>query len=177
MALPFISRGETWYNRIMGKTSDTKTNVMRILERQKIPFEVINADIGEFKDGITAADMEGMPHEETYKTLVAEGKSRSYLVYVIPVEKELDLKKAARTAGEKSVAMLHVKDITAATGYVRGGCSPIGMKKHYRTFIDRSAEKLKEVYVSGGRIGTSVKLSPEDLLKASEGELADLIVD
>ncbi len=160
----------------MAKSNDTKTNVMRILERQKIPYEVVNADIGEFKDGITAADIEGMPHEETFKTLVAEGKSKQYLVYVIPIEAELDLKKAAKAAGEKSVAMIHVKDITAVTGYIRGGCSPIGMKKAYKTFIDEAAGKLPAIYVSGGRIGTSVKLTPSDLLKVTKGVLADITV-
>ena len=161
----------------MAKNSETKTNAMRILERNKVPYEVVNADIGEFKDGITAADLEGMPHEETFKTLVAEGKTRQYYVYVIPIEDELDLKKAARAAGEKSVALIHVKDITAVTGYVRGGCSPIGMKKDYRTFIDRKAEGLAKIYVSGGRIGTSVRVTLPDLIKVCRGTLAELTVD
>ena len=153
---------------------EPKTNAMRMLERAKIPFEVHRYECKEFIDGITIADMLNEPYERVFKTLVTEGKSGGYFVFVVPIDKELDLKKAAKAAGEKSVEMIHVKDITKITGYVRGGCSPIGMKKPFPTVFDASAGNFQEIYVSGGRIGLTLKVPVEDLLKVTGGKLANI---
>ena len=118
---------------------EPKTNAMRMLERAKIPFEVHRYECKEFIDGITIADMLNEPYERVFKTLVTEGKGGGYFVFVIPIDQELDLKKAAKAAGEKSVEMIHVKDINKITGYIRGGCTAIGMKKDYPTVLDESA--------------------------------------
>lgn len=157
------------------KEKDVKTNAMRILEQKKIPYAVHTYDCEEFMDGVTMADALGQPHELVYKTLVTVAKSREHYVFVIPIEAELDLKKAARTVGEKSVAMIHVKDINAVTGYIRGGCTAVGMKKQYRTVIDESARDLPSMIVSGGRIGSQIELAPQDLAKASGAEFADVL--
>ena len=149
---------------------------MRILDREKIPYTMRTYACDEFTDGMEAARKLDIPCELMYKTLVTEGHSGNYFVFVLPVDKELDLKAAARSVGEKSVAMVHVKDINAVTGYIRGGCSPIGMKKQYVTRIDRHAETLSEITVSGGKIGVQIILKPEDLLKAAKAEYADIIV-
>ena len=145
-----------------------------MLERAKIPFEVHRYECKEFIDGITIADMLNEPYERVFKTLVTEGKSGGYFVFVVPIDKELDLKKAAKAAGEKSVEMIHVKDITKITGYVRGGCSPIGMKKPFPTVFDASAGNFQEIYVSGGRIGLTLKVPVEDLLKVTGVKLANI---
>ena len=126
----------------MAKNKEVKTNAMRILEREKIPFEHYTYECEEFVDGIQVADMLRLPHEKVYKTLVTVGNSRNYFVFVLPIEAELDLKKAAKSVGEKSLAMIHVKEITSVTGYVRGGCTAVGMKKQYVTRIDASAKQL-----------------------------------
>ena len=155
--------------------AEFKTNVMRILDRKKIaytPHEYEHS--GDAVDGITAAARMGQPPEKVFKTLVTLGASKNYRVFVIPVEKELDLKKAARAAGEKSVAMIHVAEINAATGYIRGGCSPIGMKKQYATAIDQSAEALSTMIVSAGRIGSQIEIAPADLCAVVRGKFADL---
>ena len=148
---------------------------MRILDRMKISYSHYTYECEEFTDGVQVADLLGLPHEKVYKTLVVQGVSREYFVFVIPIEAELDLKKAARTVGEKSVAMIHVKDINAVTGYIRGGCTAVGMKKQYRTVIDESAQELPSMIVSGGRIGSQIELSPQDLAKASGAEFADVL--
>lgn len=159
----------------MAKQKEVKTNAMRILESLKIPFEHHTYECGEFIDGVQVADMLGLPHEEVYKTLVTVGSSKNYFTFVIPIAKELDLKKAAKSVGEKSVEMIHVKDINAVTGYIRGGCTAIGMKKQFVTRVDSSAASLEKIYVSGGRIGSQIELKPEDLLKAAGAEYADII--
>ena len=153
---------------------ETKTNAMRILERNKVAYEMFTYECDEFIDGIHSADLTGRPHEQSFKTLVMVGKSGGYYVFVVPVEKEVDRKAAAKAVGEKAVDMIHVKDILSITGYVRGGCSPIGMKKQYPTVIDASAEDFEEIYVSGGRIGLTLKVSVEGLLKVSRGKIADI---
>lgn len=117
-----------------------------------------------------------MPYEKVYKTLVTAGSGGNYYVFVIPIAKELDLKKAAKSVGEKAVSMIPVKDINRVTGYVRGGCTAVGMKKQYVTRLDSSAEELERIVVSGGRIGLQVELAPEDLRKASQAEYAALTV-
>lgn len=160
----------------MGKNKEVKTNAMRILEKNKIEFRQYTYVCDEFVDALQIADMLGLAYERVYKTLVTEGSSRNYYVFVIPIAKELDLKKAARSVGEKSVGMIHVKDINAVTGYIRGGCTAIGMKKQYVTRVDQSAGTLEQMIVSGGRIGSQIELAPCDLLRAAQAEYADLVV-
>ena len=160
----------------MAKNKEIKTNAMRILEREKIPFNHYTYECEEFVDGIQVADMLGLPHEKVYKTLVTVGNSKNYFVFVLPIEAELDLKKAARAVGEKSLSMLHVKDINSVTGYIRGGCTAVGLKKQYVTRIDASAQELPQMIVSGGRLGSQIELKPEDLCKAARAEFADVIV-
>ena len=140
----------------MGK--EAKTNAMRILERAKVPYTAHEYahEEGVAVDGVTVAASMGEDPACVYKTLVTQGSSKNYFVFVIPVAAELDLKAAARSVGEKSVAMIHVADINKVTGYVRGGCSPVGMKKQYTTVFDESVMAQEKVYVSGGRIGTQV---------------------
>lgn len=161
----------------MSKAKEIKTNAMRILDREKISYEVLQYECEEFVDGMHSAELTGAPVEQSFKTLVAKGKSGQYYVFVLPIAKEVDLKKAARIVGEKSVEMIHVKEITAVTGYVRGGCSPIGMKKQFPTVIEQSAQRYDRIYVSGGRIGTTLILAPEDLLQASRAKYGDFTTD
>ena len=158
----------------MAKHKDIKTNAMRILEKEKIKFQHYTYECEEFTDAIQIADLLHQPYEKVYKTLVTIGSSNNYFVFVIPIAKELDLKKAAKSVGEKSVSMIHVKDINSITGYIRGGCTSIGMKMQYVTRVDISAKEQPAVIVSGGRIGSQIELEPEDLLKADQGEYADL---
>ena len=154
---------------------EVKTNAMRILDRMKIPYTHQAYECDEFVDGIQTADNLGLPHEKVYKTLVTQGNDKQYYVFVLPIEAELELKKAAKAAGVKSVSMLHVKDITQVTGYVRGGCTAIGMKKQYKTVIHESAKLLPQMIVSGGRLGEQILLKPDDLLRAVNGVYADII--
>ena len=157
------------------KSSEEKTNVMRVLDQKKIPYTAHSYPHGkDAVDGVTVAALTGMDPASVFKTLVAVGASKRNYVFVIPVAKELDLKKAARAAGEKSVAMIHVRELTPLTGYVRGGCSPIGMKKRFPTFLDQSAEEQEQIAVSAGKIGSQVRLAPSDLLKLTGGAVADL---
>lgn len=156
----------------MGK--EAKTNAMRMLDKKKISYEALTYEVDEFIDGMHCAEITGAPVDASYKTLVMQGKSKQYYVFVIPIVCEVDLKKAARSVGEKSVEMIHVKDITKITGYVRGGCSPLGMKKLFPTVIDESAKKFTEIYVSGGRIGLTLKMSPQDLADVTNAQLADI---
>lgn len=155
---------------------EQKTNAMRILEKNKIPYELITYECDEFIDGLHTAEKTGAPVEQSFKTLVAQGKSRDYYVFVIPIAEEVQLKTAAKAVGEKSVEMIHVKDINKITGYIRGGCSPVGMKKQYRTIIHSSAQDYNEIYISGGRIGATIKLSPLSLKSLVYAEFADIIV-
>lgn len=138
----------------MAKSKDIKTNAMRILERMKIPYEHYQYECDEFVDALQIADMLHLPYKKVYKTLVTVGASRLHYVFVIPIAEELDLKKAAKAAGEKSLAMIHVKEINALTGYIRGGCTAIGMKKQLPTIVDDSARRQEHIIVSGGRIGS-----------------------
>lgn len=154
---------------------ELKTNAMRMLDRLKIPYEYLTYECEEFISGVSTADKTGLPHEMVYKTLVTTGKSGEHYVFVIPIEAELDLKKAAKAVKEKSVEMLPVKEITKVTGYVRGGCTAIGMKKKFPAVLDESAKILDQIYVSGGKIGMQLKLKPEDLKRAADAEYADII--
>ncbi len=159
----------------MAKQKEVKTNAMRILESLKIPFEQYTYECEEFVDALKIADQLGIPYEKVYKTLVTIGNSKNYFVFVIPIAEELDLKKAAKSVGEKSVEMIHVKDINAITGYIRGGCTAVGMKKQYVTRIDSSAQALEKMIVSGGRLGSQIALKPADLARAAKAEFADII--
>lgn len=154
---------------------EVKTNAMRILDRSKISYEILNYECDEFIDGLHTAEKSGAPVDQSFKTLVAQGKSGGFYVFVIPIADEVDLKEAARSVGEKSVEMIHVKDITKVTGYVRGGCSPLGMKKQFPTVIHKSAVKFEKIYVSGGRIGTSIKVNPEDLARVIGARFEDIV--
>ncbi len=153
---------------------DTKTNAMRILDKEKISYTPFYYECDEFIDGVHIADMLGQPYESSFKTLVMQGKSKNYFVFVLPIAEEVDMKKAARTVGEKSLEMVHVKDIQQVTGYIRGGVTSIGMKKKYPTVIDESATLFDTIIVSGGMLGTQIHLSPEDLRKAVDGQFADI---
>ena len=155
------------------KDKEGKTNAMRILESNKIPYETISYECDEFIDGLHTAEKTGTPVEQTFKTLVAQGKSKEYYVLVIPIAEEVDLKAAARILGEKSIEMIHVKDITKITGYVRGGCSPLGMKKLYPTIIQESAQQFDTIYVSGGRIGSTILVNPNALAQVVNAKFAD----
>ncbi len=151
-----------------------KTNAMRILEKMGIDYQMHTYDAGDKIDGVSVAEKLGLDARRVYKTLVTVGKSKNYFVFVIPVAAELNLKAAASAVGEKSVEMIHVKDINAVTGYIRGGCSPVGMKKQFKTVLDESAKSLETVVVSGGKIGFQIELSPADLAKAANAEFAEI---
>lgn len=159
----------------MAKEKNKKTNAMRILDKDKIPYEANFYQCDEFIDGIHVADKLSQPYEQSFKTLVTVGKSGENYVFVLPVHKELDMKKAAAVVKEKSIEMLHVKDIRAVTGYIRGGCTPIGMKKQFKTVIDSSALNFSRIYISGGEIGVQLIIAPNDLIKAAKAETADII--
>jgi len=160
----------------MSKQKEVKTNAMRILDKLKINYQHQTYESDEFIDGLQTADKLDLPYELVYKTLVTVGKSDDYFVFVIPIAEELDMKKAARSVGEKSIAMIHVKDLTQVTGYVRGGCTSIGMKKQYKTIISDTAKDLAEIYVSGGKVGSQLKLSPDDLCQAVNAVYGDIIL-
>ncbi len=156
--------------------AEAKTNVMRVLEQKKIPYTPHSYPHGdEAVDGLTVAALTGLAPERVFKTLVTRGASKKLLVFVIPVTGELDLKKAAKAAREKSVEMIHVSELTTLTGYVRGGCSPVGMKKLFPTYLDQSAETLATIAVSAGKIGAQVELDPRALCGLIRGSFADLI--
>ena len=152
-----------------------KTNAMRMLEKEKVPyaFHEYSHEDGAI-DGLAVAKKLGQDPARVFKTLVTQGASRAFYVFVIPVAAELDLKKAARAVGEKSVSMLHVAELLKTTGYVRGGCSPVGMKKRFVTVVDSSAQSLPTLMVSAGRIGAQLELAPKDLLAVTGAALAPL---
>lgn len=159
----------------MAKEKDVKTNAMRILDRNRVSYKVNTYECGEFIDGVHIADMLGQAYESSFKTLVTVGKSGGYFVFAIPVDKELDLKKAAKSVGEKSVELIHVKEINKVTGYIRGGCTPLGMKKQYPTVVDETAELFDEIIISGGRIGSQIMIAPDDLIKVTGGKFEDIV--
>ena len=155
----------------------SKTNAVRQLEQQKITHELFEYETedGQAVDGITVANKIGQPVEHVFKTLLATAGPNRYYVFVVPVAAELHLKQAAKAAGEKKIEMLPVKDLLGLTGYVRGGCSPVGMKKLFPTFIDASAENLDYMIVSAGKIGMQMKLAPADLAKISKAKFVNII--
>ena len=158
--------------------ADQKTNVMRILGQKKIKYTAHEYPHGEDAvDGLTVARMTGRDPACVFKTLVTRGASKGIYVFVIPVAEELDLKKAAKAVGEKSIAMVHVGEINALTGYVRGGCSPIGMKKQFKTVYHSSILSQDTVLVSAGKIGQQVELSPADLIGLTRGDTANIVTE
>ncbi|MCC8138541.1 MAG: Cys-tRNA(Pro) deacylase [Clostridiales bacterium] len=158
----------------MAKQKDLKTNAMRILDRMKISYTFQTYECGEFIDGQHAADLLGLPHEIVFKTLVTVSPEHTYYVFALPIDEELDLKKAAKAAGCKSLSMIHVKDIQGVTGYIRGGCTAIGMKKNYPVFMDESALRHEKIAVSGGKIGVQLTLAPRDYEKACQAVFCPL---
>ncbi len=147
---------------------------MRILDRSGVCYEVQTYECENFVSGSDLADRLGLPHESIYKTLVTVGKSKAYYVFVIPIDDEIDFKKAARLVGEKSLSMLPLRLLTEVTGYVRGGCTALGMKKSFPTFFQKEMAGLEKVTVSGGRLGLQLILAPDDLVRVSGGRLADV---
>lgn len=157
----------------MAKT--TKTNAMRMLDRAKIPYEVFNYDYDESDlSGVHAAAELGENPKQVFKTLVTKGAKGGNFVFCIPVDEELDLKKAAKSAGVKSVEMIHVKDLQGLTGYIRGGCSPVGMKKQFPTYVDSSARNFETIFISAGMRGWQLKVNPNSLVKYINGEFTDI---
>ena len=158
--------------------AEQKTNVMRVLEQKKIKYTPHSYPHGdEAVDGLSVAALIGEDPAKIFKTLVTRGASKGIYVFVIPVGDELDLKKAAKAVGEKSIDMIHVSEINALTGYIRGGCSPIGMKKQYSTTYDESALDKDTIIVSAGKIGYQVELAPRDLAALVRAKFADLIAE
>ncbi|WP_270584432.1 Cys-tRNA(Pro) deacylase [Bacillus smithii] len=156
--------------------SKVKTNAIRMLDTKKIPYKVYTYEPHGGKiDGVSVAENLGKDPHCVFKTLVVQSGTKQLYVFVIPVASELDLKKAAKVAGEKKVEMLPVNELQKWTGYVRGGCSPIGMKKHYPVFIDKQALNCHEIIVSGGKIGVQIELSPADLQKVVNAKIEDLV--
>ena len=157
--------------------AEQKTNVMRVLEQKKIKYTPHSYPHGdEAVDGLSVASLIGEDPAKIFKTLVTRGASKGIYVFVIPVGDELDLKKAAKAVGEKSIDMIHVSEINALTGYIRGGCSPIGMKKQYSTTYDESALDKDTIIVSAGKIGYQVELEPQALMQLTRGRAADITV-
>lgn len=160
----------------MAKDKLIKTNAMRILDSKKVNYEVITYNNNDGKiDGIAVANKIGIDQEYVYKTLVAQGTSKELYVFVIPVAEELNLKEAAIITYEKKIEMIHVKDIMKHTGYIRGGCSPIGQKKNYKTYIHESAKMLDFMVVSAGKIGYQIKINPMDLINITDSKFENLI--
>lgn len=158
--------------------AEFKTNVMRILDKAKITYKAHTYDHSDGAiDGAAVAEKMGQNPEQVFKTLVTKGAGRDYYVFVVPVLKELDLKKAAKSVGEKHVEMIHVKDINKVTGYIRGGCSPIGMKKQFVTVFDKSAENIETIIVSAGKIGYQIELAPKDLIELVGAKTAEITAD
>ena len=163
----------------MAKQKEEKTNVMRVLEQKSIPYRAhtYEHEEGVAVDGATVARQLGQDPECVFQTLVARGASKGIYVFCIPVADNLDLKKAAKAVGEKSIEMVHVKEIFSLTGYIRGGCSPLGMKKRYPTVFHETIQILDTIMVSAGKIGYQVELPPQTLLELAEGRCADVTVE
>lgn len=155
--------------------NNDKTNVMRVLDSKKIKYESHSYEADSTLTGEQIAGILGEEADKVFKTLVTQGKTGTYYVFVVPVKEELDLKKAAKAAGEKSIAMIKQKELLGLTGYVHGGCSPIGMKKQFTTFIHETAESFDKVFVSAGKVGFQIELAPTDLIKVANCKVADII--
>ncbi len=156
------------------KKSEIKTNAIRLLEQKKIPFTIHNYVDSGVISGMEVADVLGEDPERVFKTLVTVGKSGEHYVFVVPVNKELNLKKAAAASGEKNISMIKSKELLGLTGYIHGGCSPVGMKKFFRTFLDKSAENHQTIMVSGGKIGYQIEIAPGELGKVIRFTMEDI---
>lgn len=163
----------------MAKKKTIKTNALRLLEQKKISHQEQSFEIDDTQhlSAAAVAARLGIPTENIFKTLVAVGNKTGYLVAVIPSDQVLDLKKLAKVSGNKKVEMLPLKELEAVTGYIRGGCSPVGMKKQFPTYLHLSAEILEVIYVSAGKRGLQMSLNPRDLIKLIGGDFADIIQD
>lgn len=154
---------------------EAKTNAMRMLDSAHVNYVLHTYDTSDGQiDGLAVARKCGEDPEQVFKTLVTQGNDKNFYVFVVPMENELDLKACARSVGVKSVEMIHVRDLLKTTGYIRGGCSPIGMKKKYTTVYDETIVLFDTVLVSGGRIGTQVEIAPSDLIRITDGITADI---
>ena len=157
------------------KTKINKTNVARLLDKAKVPYELVPYEVDENDLSAThVAEQLGEDISRVFKTLVLHGDKTGYFVCVIPGAEEVDLKKAAKVSGNKNCQMIHVKELLPLTGYIRGGCSPIGLKKHFPTYIHRTAEDADFIYVSAGQRGLQVKLSPKDLIREAKASVSEL---
>lgn len=155
-----------------------KTNAVRMLDVKKISYTLYEYDAPDgFLDGVSVARTTGIEPERVFKTLVTQGASREYYVCVIPVDRELDLKKAAKHFGEKKLEMIPARDITKVTGYIKGGCFPVGMKKLFKTAVDGSAEPFDRIVVSAGKVGLQMELPPQSLMEAISAGFADLVAE
>jgi len=154
---------------------EEKTNVMRVLDGKKIPYTSHSYEPDATLTGEEIAGILGEDPDKVFKTLVTQGKSHSYYVFVVTVKEELDLKKAAKAAGEKDVSMIKQKELLPLTGYVHGGCSPIGMKKQFKTFIHETAPNYEKIFVSAGKVGMQIELLPDDLIKTVGCTIADIV--
>ncbi len=154
---------------------EVKTNAMRILETKGIGYDVYSLDIKEALDGETVAKLLKVDENKFFKTLVTVAKSKEHYVFMVPVNETLDLKKAAKVVGEKDIEMLPLKELLPLTGYVHGGCSPIGMKKQFKTVINSSCELYEQIYFSGGKIGISVKVNKDDFINKMKIIVADVV--
>ena len=155
---------------------EEKTNVMRVLDSKKIAYNKHEYEPDATMTGEEIAAILGEDASKVFKTLVTQGKTGAYYVFVVPVKEELDLKKAAKAAGEKSISMIKQKELLPLTGYVHGGCSPIGMKKQFPTFIHETANEYDKIFVSAGKVGFQIELSPNDLFKITNAKALDIIV-
>lgn len=155
-----------------------KTNAVRLLDLKKVDYILHEYDAPDgFLDGVSVAKATGVDPERVFKTLVAQGASREFYVCVIPVAHELDLKKAAKHFGEKKLEMIPAREITKVTGYIKGGCSPVGMKKQFRTAIDESAKTFERIVVSAGKVGLQMDLPLTSLMEAASADLAELVTE
>jgi Cys-tRNA(Pro)/Cys-tRNA(Cys) deacylase len=154
--------------------NNEKTNVMRVLDGKKIAYESHSYEPDQTLTGAEIAGILGEDPSRVFKTLVTRGKTGQYYVFVVPVEAELDLKKAAKAAGEKAVDMIKQKELLPLTGYIHGGCSPIGMKKAFTTFIHETAKDSEKIFVSAGKVGCQIELAPADLMSVVRCTLADI---
>ena len=159
----------------MSKQKDEKTNVCRVLDSKKIEYALHTYEPDATMSGEEIAVTLGEDPEKVFKTLVTQGKSGAYYVFVVPVKAELDLKKAAKASGEKAVSMIRQKELLPLTGYVHGGCSPVGMKKQFPTFIHESASGFERIFVSAGKVGFQIELSPADLIGVTRCVPADIV--
>jgi len=157
--------------------NNDKTNVMRVLDGKKISYESHTYEPDPTLSGAQIAEILGENPDHVFKTLVTQGKSGGYYVFVVPVQAELDLKRAAKAAGEKAVNMIKQKELLPLTGYVHGGCSPIGMKKQFPTFLHETAKQYDNIFVSAGKVGCQIELSPQDLMTVVRCDFADIVAE